>query len=414
MGPDRTSTIQPELDKIRHRLEMVVGVAGAGATGPSGPQGATGPGVGVTGATGPAGPAGATGAGGPAGATGAGSAGATGAQGATGPGVGASGATGAQGATGAAGPQGATGAGVTGATGAAGATGPGGGATGPAGPAGATGAAGPAGATGAGTQGATGPAGGAGPAGATGAAGAVGATGSGSPGGPGATGPAGFARTAAPGFTQPNVNTALTIAVTTTAFMFNGGLNSDFLYIENGGFYIISSIIDATHVSIFNPGDPANVAPGTAVAAGNVVAIQSPGSPRALVQLVTVGTNLALTANTPAFFNFIAETGYGAMQASLSPGTITLGVAGFFRLTCFGSIHMAPYNHLGLDFLHNGAVVWSVPLDPAGGTPLDAAVAMDFFPPVAYSAGDTLQMRVTSAGNTTVTTTMAFTAERTF
>lgn len=128
MGPDRPSTIQPELDKIRLRAALA-GSGTAGATGAAGPAGATG--AGVTGATGAAGGAGATGAAGAAGATGAGVTGATGAVGATGPGAGstgpagATGAAGPAGATGAAGAAGATGAaGGSGATGAAGATGP--------------------------------------------------------------------------------------------------------------------------------------------------------------------------------------------------------------------------------------------------------------------------------------------------
>src|SRR5262249_59230486 len=119
----------------------------------------------------------------------------------------------------------------------------------------------------AGADGATGAAGATGAVGATGAAGATGATGAnGIPGPTGATGAPGtngvnaFTTTTS-SYTQPAPGTDVTVSVGDTSWMGIGQV----LFIPTGGFYVISSIPDATTVVLTNLGYPLNASPGAAV-----------------------------------------------------------------------------------------------------------------------------------------------------
>ena len=160
------------------------------------------------------------------------------------------GATGPGGATGDVGPTGATGdVGPTGLTGATGATGVGGvtGDVGPTGPQGVPGLLGPTGATGD-----VGPIGPTGPDGATGATGAT-----------GLTGESAFTSTTA-AFLQPPVDDDVTVAVASTSWMRLG----QYVFVADGGVYVVAAVLDATTVTLHNPGFPGNAAPGTAILSG--------------------------------------------------------------------------------------------------------------------------------------------------
>jgi hypothetical protein len=87
-----------------------------------------------------------------------------------------------------------------------------------------------------------------------------------------AVGPGGFGM---PAVWTPAAQTVLTIPLLSTAGLVQGSS----LTLPAVGVLIVASVIDATHVSILNPGGPAGTqaTPGTGVAAGTVVAVGGAG-----------------------------------------------------------------------------------------------------------------------------------------
>ncbi len=226
---------------------------GGGSQGPQGPQGSQGnqgtqgPGVGTQGPQGAQGSAGFQGPQGSAGATG--SPGSTGSQGPQGN-------QGAAGSTGTQGPQG-----TQGFQGSVGATGN----QGPQGSTGNTGVQGPQG-----TQGNTGSTGTQGPQGVQGAAGATGAQGpQGSQGNQGTFGINAFTTTTAD-FTQPAVNSNVTVSVVNSTWM----AVDQVIFITTGGYYQVVSFPDSTHVILKNLGYSISQTPGATISSGSKV---SPG-----------------------------------------------------------------------------------------------------------------------------------------
>jgi microcystin-dependent protein len=69
------------------------------------------------------------------------------------------------------------------------------------------------------------------------------------------------------GFTQPAVSSTVSIAVVSTA----GFLATQPIAVVGGGYYIISSVTDATHMVVTNAGLSGNVSPGTTVPTGGSV-----------------------------------------------------------------------------------------------------------------------------------------------
>jgi Collagen triple helix repeat (20 copies) len=344
---DRNEVI-PVIDSAGRWVGSPTGLQGPvgppGNPGPQGPQGLPGP----TGAPGPQGPPGAMG---PPGATGA-----PGPQGLQGP-QGPTGAPGPQGPPGAMGPPGATGApGPQGPIGVTGSPGPSvfkgdwnttttydpgdevlrsgdafvaritntnvdpatdngtywedlRGAPGPQGP---PGAMGPPGATGApGPQGPQGPQG---PTGAPGPQGPPGAPGAPGPQGPtGATGQAAFTVTSVD-FTQPTSGGSVTVTVGSTSWMAAG----QYLFIQNGGFYTVSSITNATTVVLNNLGYSVNAGSGTVIASNSAV---SAGGVRG-ANTVTIVTGTAV-----AFAGSAAVGATVTATATCASGTLMGGGA---------------------------------------------------------------------------------------
>lgn len=126
-----------------------------------------------------------------------------------------------------------------------------------------------------GSPGSTGPAGSPGPTGLTGPTGSPGPTGltgpTGSPGTTGPTGPSGpngasaFSTTTS-AFTQPAVNSTVSVVMGNTAWMAVGAV----VVVATGGYYSVTSITNATTAVLQNLGYTGNAAPTTVIASGSL------------------------------------------------------------------------------------------------------------------------------------------------
>src|SRR5207249_4539416 len=68
-------------------------------------------------------------------------------------------------------------------------------------------------------------------------------------------------------FAQPAPGSDVTVSVDETSWMAVGQV----LFIPNGGFYLVSSVVDGTTVSLTNLGYPGNASAGTTVSSGQTV-----------------------------------------------------------------------------------------------------------------------------------------------
>jgi hypothetical protein len=141
--------------------------------------------------------------------------------------------------------------------------------------------------------------------------GATGATGSTGPTGPtGATGSNAYTTTSS-SFTQPASAATVSVQVGDTSWMAVG----EYLYVENGGYYTVSSITDSTHVVVTNLGYTGNASPGATVASSSKV---SPGG----IQGATGATGPSGSSWTTALdLDFTAESS----QTLSSDTTYTIG-----------------------------------------------------------------------------------------
>lgn len=73
-------------------------------------------------------------------------------------------------------------------------------------------------------------------------------------------------------FTQPSVGSNVTVTVTSTA-SFPAGIN---VFVQHGGYYSVSSVIDGTHFVLTNFGTPGNASPGATIVSGSIVASSGP------------------------------------------------------------------------------------------------------------------------------------------
>jgi hypothetical protein len=94
-------------------------------------------------------------------------------------------------------------------------------------------------------------------------------------------------------FTQPAVGSNVVVSVSSTSFLTQGMT----VYIQGGGFYVVSSVTDGTHFVANNTGSAGNASPGATIASPALVAGSGPlpvpagyGSP-----LVSSGGTLALS-----------------------------------------------------------------------------------------------------------------------
>jgi hypothetical protein len=129
------------------------------------------------------------------------------------------------------------------------------------------------------------------------AGGLIGATGS------GGAGKNAFTNLAA-NFTQPAVNSTVSINVGSTAWMAVGQV----IFVQGGGYYSVASITDLTDAVVTNLGYTGNATPGATVSGGSTVAV-TPGG-------------VAGSAGANAFT--ITSTSF-TMPAATSPVTVTVG-----------------------------------------------------------------------------------------
>jgi hypothetical protein len=129
------------------------------------------------------------------------------------------------------------------------------------------------------------------------AGGLIGATGS------GGAGKNAFTNLAA-NFTQPAVNSTVSINVGSTAWMAVGQV----IFVQGGGYYSVASITDLTDAVVTNLGYVGNATPGSTVSAGSTIAVTPGGVAGA------AGAN-AFTTTTASF----------TMPAAASPVTVTVG-----------------------------------------------------------------------------------------
>jgi len=76
-------------------------------------------------------------------------------------------------------------------------------------------------------------------------------------------------------FTQPAVNSTVTINVGTTAWMASG----QGIYVQGGGYYSVSTVVDLIHVTVTNLGTTGNAAPGATIVSGTSIIVSPSGTP---------------------------------------------------------------------------------------------------------------------------------------
>lgn len=122
-------------------------------------------------------------------------------------------------------------------------------------------------------------------------------TSSGPAGATGPTGPAGASgaanTTTAANFTQPAVGSTVQAQVASSS----GFFATQFIYIVGGGYYTVSSVDDATHITIKNLGDAANAAAAATVS--STALVYGAGQPK-IVATARVATDEASTSTTYA------------------------------------------------------------------------------------------------------------------
>lgn len=111
-------------------------------------------------------------------------------------------------------------------------------------------------------------------------------------GGPGANGVNGLNAytTVTSSFTQPDIGSgalAVTVPVGTTAWMTAGQI----IYIQTGGYYVVSSIVDATDVAVVSLGANGDAVSGTTINAGSVITTATIPAEDAIIK----GTNSNVT-----------------------------------------------------------------------------------------------------------------------
>jgi len=135
-----------------------------------------------------------------------------------------------------------------------------------------------------------------GPAGAAGAAGTNGTNGTNA-----------FTTTTA-GYTQPAVAATVSVAVATSAWAVIGQV----VYVQNGGYYTVTAIADATHLTLSNLGYSGNAAPTTIIGSGQRV---GPGGLKG-TDGVAVGVTLNSISPTTTRGDLIVDNGANSPLAS--------------------------------------------------------------------------------------------------
>ena len=110
------------------------------------------------------------------------------------------------------------------------------------------------------------------------------------------------------GFTVPAINSTVSLAVGTTSWM---GGNGQILFIQQAGYYSISSITDATHAVVANLGYSGNAAPSTNISSGAVV------TPGGLIGPTGTAGSTGSTAYDKTSASFTVPAANGTVNVSI-------------------------------------------------------------------------------------------------
>lgn len=149
------------------------------------------------------------------------------------------------------------------------------------------------------------------------------------------------------GFTQPAINSNVTITVGTTAWMVAG----QGVYIAAGGYYNVVSITDLTHAVVVNLGVTGNTASGIAVSSGGAVSpAGTPGTNGVNAYTVTtvnfttptVGTSVNITVQSSSWASvgqnvYITGAGYYQVVAIISPTQLSVSNLSNYGNTASGT-----------------------------------------------------------------------------
>ena len=156
------------------------------------------------------------------------------------------------------------------------------------------------------------------------------------PGPPGPPGPPGGVVTTTANFTQPAVNSTVSVNVTSTSGL-AAGLN---VFVQGGGYYQVQSVTSGTVVVLTNLGASGNTAPtltvtngGIVVGSGAVAQVATPVRLSAATTLLVNQTNIYANTTSAAFTITLPASPIDGQQVSvyddhLQFGTNPLTVAG--------------------------------------------------------------------------------------
>src|SRR5215475_7598684 len=124
-------------------------------------------------------------------------------------------------------------------------------------------------------------------------------------------------------FTQPAVNSTVTINVGTSAWIAAG----QGVYVQGGGYYQVSTVPDLTHVTLTNLGTAGNAAPAATITSGSTVMVTPSGTPGSGVNSFTtisasftqpaVGSNVTVTLGSTTWMvqnQYLFVNGGGTYQ----------------------------------------------------------------------------------------------------
>ncbi len=188
-------------------------------------------------------------------------------------------------------------------------------------------------------------------------------------------------------FTQPAIGSTVSASVADTTTMFVG----QFLFVNGGGFYTVSSITNTFSVVLRNLGGNANIAPSgsvpinstiidagrpTIIAGANIATDESSSTPNTYVDLATPGPTVTLVTGSSALVSYSATTHQNTISGSsvinfAVSGATTIapitGNDGVFTLTLNGA-YVTINRSVVITGLNSGANIFTMKYIQDSGT----------------------------------------------
>lgn len=158
------------------------------------------------------------------------------------------------------------------------------------------------------------------------------------------------------GFTVPAVGATVSINVASTAWMPGSGYA---VFIGNAGYYLISSITDATHVVVTNSGTAANQPPGSTIPSGGTITGAGPQGAAG-----ATGASLSAYSSTTASF---------MMPAVSASVTIVVGNTGW--VSAGQIIYVASAGYFQVSTVVNATTLSCINLNYAGNATASTVIA---------------------------------------